>query len=62
VSSNEPSTTDSTAAPTDAALEQLAVEVALLESLGERPLGEHAAVYQQVHTGLQEALGGIDSA
>jgi hypothetical protein len=39
------------------------IEAALagLETLGERPLSEHAEVYEQVHTRLQAALSEIDS-
>ncbi|MGI8761536.1 MAG: hypothetical protein ACR2LF_09660 [Jatrophihabitantaceae bacterium] len=35
-------------------------DLAQLETLGRRPLVEHAEVYQQLHTELQRALSEID--
>ena len=39
-----------------------AVETALtrLEELAERPVGEHVAVYDEVHRLLQDALAALD--
>ena len=46
----------------DAAIERITQELAVLESIAERPLPEHADAYQQIHGALQQALADIDSA
>ena len=38
------------------------LDLAILDGLAERPLQEHAEVYDQVHVQLQEALREIDDA
>jgi hypothetical protein len=62
VSSNEfPAGESATPDETDV-VERVAQQVTVLDSMAERPLAEHAGVYQQLHAELQAALGSIDSA
>jgi hypothetical protein len=62
VSSNEiPAGEFATPDETDI-VERVAQQGTVLDSMAERPLTEHAGVYQQLHAELQAALGGIDSA
>lgn len=49
------------AAQSDIAAE-LDRRLAVLDTLGERPLSEHPDVYQQLHADLQATLAEIDSA
>jgi hypothetical protein len=41
---------------------QVVPDLSVLDQLAERPLDEHAAVYERLHTQLQGALNEIDNA
>ncbi|MDT4936175.1 MAG: hypothetical protein QOK11_4067 [Pseudonocardiales bacterium] len=62
MSSNEFPAAESATSDQTAIVELVAQQVGVLDSMAERPLAEHAGVYQQLHAELQAALGGIDSA
>jgi hypothetical protein len=46
----------------DVAVERIAEQLAVLDTIAERPLSEHADAYQQIHAALQGALAEIDGA
>jgi hypothetical protein len=45
----------------DLAIEQIAEQLTVLDSIAERPLPEHADAYHELHAALQEALAEIES-
>ncbi|MCU1658284.1 MAG: hypothetical protein JWO57_2940 [Pseudonocardiales bacterium] len=46
--------------PVDATIQRIDQHMAVLDSMRERPLPEHADVYQRLHVELQDALAEID--
>jgi hypothetical protein len=62
VSSQETTASEAAAPPPAEVVARVADQLTALDSLADRPLAEHADVYQQLHAGLQAALGEVDSA
>jgi hypothetical protein len=54
--------TDAPRPAATSAADDLAVRLRVLDDLAERPLPEHAEVYQGLHADLQAALAQIDGA
>jgi hypothetical protein len=48
------------ASPVSAVQERIEKQRAVLDDIQQRPLGEHAALYNEVHTQLQAALTELD--
>jgi hypothetical protein len=57
-----PDSAADTSRPTGSGADPLPTRLDVLDGLAERPLDEHAAVYQGLHADLQAALAEIDSA
>lgn len=61
--SSQETTASEAAAPSPAeVVARVTGQLSALDSLADRPLAEHADVYQQLHAGLQAALGEVDGA